>query len=95
MKSNFSRLLSVILVVSTLVGLFILTGYSSTNDSKSNAARIVKNMTLDEKISQMIIPAFRTWNEENVTDLSSFPEIGEALRRHQYCGACLFGSNIS
>ncbi len=51
-------------------------------------------MSLDEKISQMIIPAIRTWNEAEVTDLEEYPELKEALQRHQYGGIILFGANI-
>lgn len=60
-----------------------------------NVEMILSSMTLDEKISQMIIPAIRTWNEENVTDLSAFPDLEEALRRHQYGGIILYGKNIT
>ncbi|MCR4963922.1 MAG: glycoside hydrolase family 3 protein [Firmicutes bacterium] len=56
---------------------------------------IVSGMTLDEKISQMIIPAIRTWNGENVTDLAAFPELEEVLQKHQYGGVILFGANIT
>ena len=52
-------------------------------------------MSMDEKISQMIIPAIRTWNEEAVTDLQAVPELQEALRRHQYGGVILYGGNIT
>ena len=61
----------------------------------SKAEEILSGMSQDEKISQMIIPAFRTWNEENVTDLSAVPELAEALRRHQYGGVLLYGTNVS
>ena len=61
----------------------------------SEADKIIDEMSMDEKISQMIIPAFRTWNEENVTDLESFPELKEALKKHQYGGVILFGANIT
>ena len=56
---------------------------------------IVSSMTMDEKISQMIIPAIRKWNGEDVKDLSAFPELAEALRKHQYGGIILFGSNVA
>ena len=55
---------------------------------------MISSMTLDDKISQMIIPAIRTWDEVNVTDLSACPELSEALRAHQYGGIILFGSNV-
>ena len=52
------------------------------------------SMTLDQKISQMIMPALRSWEGEPVTDLSAFPELAGALRRHGYGGVILFGSNL-
>lgn len=65
------------------------------NDHRDRAQNIVSEMSMDEKISQMIIPAIRTWNEENVTDLNRVPELKEALKKHQYGGIILFGSNIT
>lgn len=56
---------------------------------------VISNMSMDEKISQLIIPAIRTWNEENVTDINAAAELKEVLRRHQYGGIILFGSNIT
>ena len=62
---------------------------------------IVSDMTLDEKISQMIIPAIRTWQAEgaekaqNVTELSNAEGLAETLRAHQYGGIILFGSNVA
>lgn len=55
---------------------------------------IMANMSLDDKISQLIIPAMRTWNGQAVTDLSAVPELAQALRKHQYGGIILYGSNI-
>lgn len=95
MKSMFSRLLSIILVASMLTGACMLSGCSGSSTPEAASSKAVKNMTLDEKISQMIIPAIRTWNDKNVTDLNAVPQLSEALRRHQYCGICLFGANIS
>ena len=53
---------------------------------------IVANMTLDEKISQMIIPAIRTWNGTSVTTLPD--GLASVLQRHQYGGLILFGGNM-
>ena len=94
MKSKFSKILSVLLTLTLLTGTYTLTGCSSVK-GEAKVTRIMEQMSLDEKISQMIIPAIRTWNEENVTDLSAVPQLREALRRHQYGGIILFGSNIT
>lgn len=56
--------------------------------------RILGGMSMDEKISQMIIPAIRTWDEQDVTDLGQVPALAEALRRHQYGGIILFSGNV-
>ena len=56
---------------------------------------IVNNMSLDEKISQMIIVCSRTWDGTNVTDLSAAPQLAAALQKHQYGGFIFFGSNIT
>jgi beta-N-acetylhexosaminidase len=55
---------------------------------------ILSKMTLDEKVSQLIIPAIRTWNENNVVDLAAVPDLAAALRRHQFGGIILFASNV-
>ena len=62
---------------------------------EQRAKALLAQMTLDEKISQMIMPCVRYWNEENMTDLSAYPELEEALRAHQYGGIILFGANIT
>ncbi len=64
------------------------------NENTSDVERILNGMTTDEKISQMIIPAIRSWNGTNVTKLSDFPELADTLRKHQYGGIILFGQNI-
>ena len=59
--------------------------------------RLISAMSLEQKVAQMIMPSIRTWGSErqNVTDLSKFPALAEALRRHQYGGIILFSANIA
>ena len=76
------------LTVNTFAGVRV-----NTNDS-GRVEEIISSMTLDDKISQMIMPAVRYWDEENMTDLSEYPELAEALRRHQYGGLILYSSNV-
>ena len=75
-------------------GMIFATGYSVPKDLDEKVDGVMGKMTLDEKISQMIIPAIRTWDEENITELDKAPEIKKALQKHQYGGIILFGSNI-
>lgn len=60
-----------------------------------DVSAIVSTMTLDEKLSQMIIPAIRSWDGTNVTDLDQAPVLAEALQKHQYGGVILFGANVT
>ena len=55
---------------------------------------IIGKMTLDEKISQMIVPAIRTWDKSDVTSLETGSPLAQALQKHQYGGIILFGSNV-
>lgn len=102
MKRSWIKLMKYSLAAAALAGMISLSACDiNVNSGKSADVTdvitdsVIAEMPLDEKISQMIIPAFRTWNEENVTDLSDFPELKEALKKHQYGGIILFGPNIS
>ncbi len=95
MNANLRKIISCLVAVG-LAACLLVSGRSSLSAfSDSSVEGIISGMDLDEKISQMIIPALRTWQEEDVTDLASFPALGEALRKHQYGGVILFGSNIT
>ena len=82
-------------------GVSAVSGAEETGEAFDEAAlaaeadRILSGMSMDEKISQMIIPAIRTWDEQDVTDLDQVPALAEALRRHQYGGIILFSGNIT
>ena len=64
---------------------------------ETHVRQILDSMSIERKVAQMIMPSIRTWgrNRRNVTDLSAFPALAEALRRHQYGGIILFSSNIA
>ncbi len=105
MKRSWIKFIKYSLVTAALAGMIALSAcnvnvnvnlngsYNDVIDSITDS--VIDGMSMDEKISQMIIPAFRTWDEENVTDLNDFPELKEALKKHQYGGIILFGANIS
>ncbi len=94
MKVYGKRLITCAVLGIFLTGSLLMSGYNS-NSTDKKIDKIISKMSMDEKISQMIIPAFRTWNEENVTDLSQFPELKKALAKHQYGGVLLYGANIT
>lgn len=89
---KISALLVALFVTATLLPFSVFADAESGAEERIQA--IVKGMTLDEKISQMIVPAIRSWNGRNVTDLNAVPELSEALRKHQYGGVILYGANI-
>ncbi len=91
----FRRVLAFLLALFLSAGLLFASRVTARADESANVDAIVEGMTLDEKISQMIIPAMRTWDGGNVTDLSAVPGLSEALRAHQYGGVILFGQNVA
>ncbi|RYG73742.1 beta-N-acetylhexosaminidase [Lentibacillus lipolyticus] len=52
----------------------------------------IKNMTLEEKVGQMLMPDFRTWNGEDVTEL--VPEIEQLVKDYHLGGVILFQENM-
>ena len=58
----------------------------------SRIDEILAGLPLKERIAQMIMPCFRTWNGVDVTELNE--ELAAALRSHQYGGVLLYGSNV-
>lgn len=74
----------------------------SADTSSSSIDDILAAMTLDEKVSQLLVPAIAEagsgdaskWVGMDVTDLEAVPQLAEALRKHQYGGVALFGANI-
>jgi beta-N-acetylhexosaminidase len=83
--------LSLALVMSVMCTVSMIPSAYAQQDE---VASIVEQMTLEQKISQMMIPAIRTWDNVNVTDLDKAPELAAALRKHPYGGLILFAANI-
>ncbi len=93
-SSMKNRAISVFLSL-VMAGIVLTTGFAGKNMTEVKVDKVISKMTLDEKISQMIIPAIRTWNDEGITELEKVPEIKAALKKHQYGGVILFGANIT
>lgn len=68
------------------------------NDSYSKAKEIVSNMTLEEKLGQMIMPDFRMWQEEGAKEPSDLTEINsevaEVIDKYDLGGVILFAENV-
>lgn len=91
-----AAIISAVSILSTSTAFVKAEGTEAKLDpATASVEEIMTAMSLDDKISQMIIPAFRTWNGNPVTDLSEAPELAEALKKHQYGGVMLYGVNIS
>jgi beta-N-acetylhexosaminidase len=52
----------------------------------------IKHMKLEEKIGQMLMPDFRTWNGQNVTEMK--PEIEQLVKDYHLGGVILFRENV-
>jgi len=70
------------------------TGQPATTVAASRVDELLGAMTLDQKLAQLVMPALRSWNEVDITDLDAAAELAEALGRHQYGGVILFGANV-
>ncbi|MDU0895118.1 MAG: glycoside hydrolase family 3 N-terminal domain-containing protein, partial [Anaerococcus sp.] len=67
-------------------------------NSKAEAEKIVSQMTLEEKIGQMLMPDFRQWKQEGqaaVQDLTEMnDEVAEIIDEFDLGGVILFAQNV-
>ncbi len=52
----------------------------------------IEEMTINEKIGQMLMPDFRNWDGENVTEM--LPEIEQTVKDYHLGGVILFRENV-
>lgn len=92
-------------LISTLLAFTIVFGMLPINQSRAidrNVSKTIsekiKNMTIREKIGQIIMPDFRKWKsegddiEKNVTKLN--PEIKKIIKEYKFGGIILFAENV-
>lgn len=95
-KKKISLLLAATMITTSLFTLPSNRTYAM--DSKTQAKEIVSQMTLDEKIGQMIMPDFRQWKAQgesavqDVTVMNS--EIAEIVDKYDLGGVILFANNV-
>ncbi|WP_066067421.1 glycoside hydrolase family 3 protein [Neobacillus soli] len=53
--------------------------------------KAIKEMTIEEKVGQMLMPDFRTWKGKNVTEMND--EIAELVKKYHLGGVILFREN--
>lgn len=90
--------ISIIVLTLAFVIAASVSAITSIASAKTNAAEILASMSTEDKIAQMIMPAFRySYDEEgnrsNVTEITD--DISESLKKHGYAGVILFSQNIS
>ena len=65
MTRYVKRIIPCLIMAIALAGIMLASGFGVSNAAERKIDRIIREMSMDEKISQMIIPAIRTWDEEN------------------------------
>lgn len=68
------------------------TAKASSQTPEDQAAAIVANMTLEEKVGQMFMPDFRTWNSSDFTVYND--EVGSVIKKYHLGGVILFANNL-
>lgn len=97
-KKKIISILSAFAVASTLVLGNIKFVNAESLNSRAEAEKIVSEMTLDEKIGQMLMPDFRQWKQEGqsaVQDLTEMnEEVAEIIDEFDLGGVILFAQNV-
>ena len=99
MKRN-RMILALLLVCCICLQMTCFAQETETEQEKDRIGAIIENMTLEEKIGQMIIADFQIWNDhpedegsEGVPVTSLNDEIREAITRDKFGGIILFAVN--
>lgn len=88
------RFIAIALSLAILLSMTVMT----TASAQTKKEEILASMTTEDKIAQMIMPAFRystdeEGNKTNVTEITD--DISDCLNKHGFSGVILFGQNIS
>ena len=67
-------------------------------ESSERVNQLVESMSTQQKITQMIMPDFRKWQQEGEENPSDFttvnPEVAEVIDKYDFGGAILFAENV-
>ncbi|CAH0344220.1 Beta-hexosaminidase [Bacillus sp. CECT 9360] len=89
------------------IGVYVKSDYGSKKESKPGIEaslvrqkgkryhiikKAVKGLSLEEKVGQMLMPDFRTYNGKNVTEM--MPEIESLVKKYHLGGVILFRENV-
>jgi beta-N-acetylhexosaminidase len=88
-----------------IVGMLALTTFGCSGEAKKEekakertAKEIVQDMTIEEKVGQMIMPDFRNWKEQGAEKATGFTEmneeVGSLIEKYHLGGVILFAENV-
>lgn len=75
-----------------LVSLMMLASNVTVVSAASSVDTIISKMTLKQKLAQMMVVDFRTWNNKNFTEMNT--DVSSLLSQYDFGGVILFGENI-
>ncbi len=86
------KIIAIIICLSMVLGLVVI----SVAENGNQVNKILNSLTLEEKIAQMIMPAFRTWTQDDgtsvkLTELNA--NIRGAISKYGFGGIILFSEN--
>ncbi|SDB19097.1 beta-N-acetylhexosaminidase [Ruminococcaceae bacterium FB2012] len=71
---------------------------ASAGEGGKSIAEMLKGMTLEQKIEQMIMITVRTWSENNDGNYKNVASLTEEhmefIKNHNFAGVCLFAPNV-
>ena len=97
-RKKIISILSAFTVASTLLLGNIKFVNAESLNSRVEAEKIVSEMTLDEKIGQMLMPDFRQWKQAGESEVQDFTEmneeVAEIIDEFDLGGVILFAQNV-
>lgn len=97
-RKKIISILSAFTVASTLLLGNIKFVNAESLNSRAEAEKIVSEMTLDEKIGQMLMPDFRQWKQAGESEVQDFTEmneeVAEIIDEFDLGGVILFAQNV-
>ncbi len=89
------KVLSLLLALAMVLNLGFI---SETSAESRSTEQIIEDMSVREKIAQMLMVEFRYWQQEGETEKKEVdvlnPEIKEAIEKYKFGGVILFAQNV-
>jgi beta-N-acetylhexosaminidase len=90
-KKHLSVALTILMI--SLMASSVYATSPLTETPEEQATEIVSKMTLEEKVGQMLMPDFRTWNGKNFTVMNE--EVAGVISKYHLGGVILFAENVA